>query len=216
MPSPENKFPGQLPSNSEEHRRYLLGYYRSLGEAIKAGELTPEKFALEQTEQRLELERLADHDPLVTSFLNINGLKKELELLRRTGNLQGTMAAFDVDKLGEFNLAMGHLAGNALILLYAQIIAENTPEGIWARIGGDEFNVFMVGINLNEAFAMAEQVRVSIARRGRTTFPNFRRRQSMSIGLTGARSDDDVEQLIYRADQALREAKKARNRIVTK
>ncbi len=52
--------------------------YQTLAEKLLNREITAEQFASEQTEIFLKLASLADHDGLIASFLNNNGLTNSL------------------------------------------------------------------------------------------------------------------------------------------
>lgn len=93
-----------------------------------------------------ELDRLAGHDPL-TGLLNrrllLERLERAVARARRTGGTLGLLF-IDLDRFKTVNDALGHGAGDALLVeiahrLRARIRATDTA----ARLGGDEFVVLL-------------------------------------------------------------------------
>ncbi len=83
-------------------------------------------------------------------------------------------------------------------------------------LGGDEFEILLPGKSLVEAAALAEQIRVSVARTliSRSDGSEFSGAVSLSIGLAVGQKDDTLESLRHRADAAMYKAKDAgRNRV---
>jgi len=59
-------------------------------------------------------------------------------------NSKVALVVCDVDGLKLVNNTMGHNMGDALLMVAARILKESfQPEGIVARIGGDEFGILM-------------------------------------------------------------------------
>jgi diguanylate cyclase len=128
-----------------------------------------------------------------------------------------TVLLVDLDHFKQINDTRGHLAGDDVLKRFAEIsrtIIRATD--IFARYGGEEFVILLPGT--------AEQPGLEIAERLRTTLAadpihvsGGDVRVTISIGLTTLLPGDALlENLLFRADGALYEAKRAgRNRVVT-
>lgn len=102
-----------------------------------------------------------------------------------------------------------------MIKTYAEVIAQHVRESdIKGRLGGDEFAVFLIGSNLENAQAVAERIRVDVIKKVKGSFPGLPWEQTISIGIAQTQTDDSAEKLRLRADRALYEAKKERNKVV--
>lgn len=202
-----------------DHQSYLLAHYRELAKKLISGQITAEQFAKEQTQIHLDLENRAYLDGLVENFLNNTGftnfLGRELKLIKRIPHFNGTLLTLDIDHLKKFNDTMGHIEGDKLIKTYAQVIARHTRESdIKGRLGGDEFAVFLIGSNLENAEVIAERIRVDIIEKVKNNFPELLWEQTISIGIVQAKINESVKEIRTRADNALYEAKKERNKVV--
>ncbi|MBA3748444.1 MAG: PAS domain S-box protein, partial [Solirubrobacterales bacterium] len=101
------------------------------------------------TERRrfeIELRHLADHDPL-TGLLNRRRFEQELDRhvaeVARYGP-SGALLVLDLDHFKYVNDALGHHAGDELILSVAAILGDSVRESdTLARLGGDEFAVLL-------------------------------------------------------------------------
>ena len=216
-PADQNQPP---PKPADTHYDYLATYYQNLAQQLLAGEISAEQFTSEQVKIHLAMEKRVFQDGLIESFLNNIGftsfLDRELELLKRTPHLTGTLMALDIDHLKRFNDSLGHVEGDKLIKIYAQVIAQNSRESdTKGRLGGDEFAVFLIGSNVADARAVAERIRVDIIEETKRNFPQLSWEQTISIGLTQVKNEDTVAFLRQRADNALYEAKKEKNKVVT-
>lgn len=109
--------------------------------------------------QQLELTEQATLDPL-TRLRNRRGLE---EAMGTVGVERGALVLVDLDRFKALNDTLGHPAGDAALRLVAGVIEDairdrDTP----ARIGGEEFAVWLPGVALNEGLAVAERVRSQI------------------------------------------------------
>ncbi len=168
-----------------------------------------------------EVSALAIHDGL-TGLYNRRHFDAELDhgiarFKRRTpgGNLGAIM--FDLDQFGEFNRRHGHLAGDAMLRLFAGILHERLRSGdLVARYGGEEFVAILEDCPLSEVVRVADEVRRGLQARsvpGPDGEPLF---ATVSAGC--AVIDPAMptrEALLGRADTGLFSAKRAgRNRVV--
>lgn len=119
----------------------------------------------------------------------------------------------DADHFKQLNDAHGHAAGDAaLIALGTQLRAHTRASDLLGRLGGEEFAMLLPGVNLPQATDRAERLRMAIHRIQRPDGP-----LTVSIGVAECSSHDhDIETLLARADQAMRQAKQqGRDQTVT-
>lgn len=107
--------------------------------------------ALENIYRRQELMRLYEERRLssitdmMTGLLNRRGLMEKLEpLWHRLMGRRIAFACVDMDRLKHINDTFGHAAGDCAIRMVGRSIqAALPPDGVGARIGGDEFIIFL-------------------------------------------------------------------------
>lgn len=121
----------------------------------------------------------------------------------------------DIDFFKKVNDTYGHNAGDAVLEYVAAMLKENiTPVGEAFRWGGEEFVSLLPGIDMEEAYKIAEQMRRQI-QDSVCTFEGTDIKVTMSFGvseLSFAKSSDDNVKI---ADEKLYQAKTTgRNRVV--
>lgn len=118
----------------------------------------------------------------------------------------------DVDRFKRVNDQFGHAVGDDVLVRIAQILEREVRTGdVVGRWGGEEFVILLRRTDRANAQVLAERLRGTIAD---SLFPGVGR-MTVSMGVSAARSDDDVTDLLRRADRALYEAKThGRNRSV--
>jgi diguanylate cyclase (GGDEF)-like protein/PAS domain S-box-containing protein len=122
---------------------------------------------------------------------------------------QLAVAFCDIDRFKGINDSLGHRAGDRLLqIVVTRIQSCVRSEDIVARVGGDEILLILRGVrSMDDAMAIAEKVRLAVrepAQLDGQIVPT-----SISIGVTMAAADDDVDALVARADQAMYLAKEA-------
>jgi diguanylate cyclase (GGDEF)-like protein len=168
-----------------------------------------------------EVSALAIHDGL-TGLYNRRHFDAALDLAtarfkRRApvGNLAAIM--FDLDHFGDFNRRHGHLAGDALLRAFGEILRERLRSAdIVARYGGEEFVAILEDCGLPEAVRLADEVRRGLELRTVPGADGQPLRATVSAGCAVIDpADPTKEALIGRADAALFMAKEAgRNQVV--
>jgi diguanylate cyclase (GGDEF)-like protein len=168
-----------------------------------------------------EVSALAIRDGL-TGLYNRRHFDAELDLAiarfrRRApgGSLAAVM--FDLDHFGEFNRRHGHLAGDALLRLFGEILRERLRSAdIVARYGGEEFVAILEDCGLSEATRLADEVRRELEARSPLGAGGRAHSATVSAGCSVIQAGEPTkEALIGRADTGLFMAKKAgRNRVV--
>ncbi len=153
--------------------------------------------------------RMAEHDDL-TGLGNYRMFTRQLaaEVARsRRYEDPFSLVLLDLDGFKEINDEHGHLAGDdALRLVAAALRGALREEDVCCRQGGDEFAVIAVRAGEEEAHELAERLVRAIEA---TPFGGHDRRLGASAGwATFGRPARSADELILRADAALREAKR--------
>ncbi len=164
------------------------------------------------TDRRLahdELARLALVDTL-TGLPNRNALQ-ELAIAaldRLPEDRCCAIAFFDLDDFGDVNDALGHAAGDELLVGIARRVEAAIPENATlTRFGGDQFAVLCDGVaDLPETLAITAAVQQALA----APFVIDQKEVFAVVSFGLALSPpDDIDVLLRRADVALRRAKSA-------
>jgi two-component system cell cycle response regulator len=165
---------------------------------------------------------LALTDPLTGLYVRRYGEAHLDELIERV-NQHVTSAAvllFDVDHFKQVNDTYGHDAGDDVLRqLAARTIKCVRSVDLAVRWGGEEFLVVMPETDLANAAAVAERIRVAVAKDSFTVRSSGEKLAvTISVGVAAAMTGaDERDQLLKRADDALYYAKSAgRNRVVTR
>jgi diguanylate cyclase (GGDEF)-like protein len=186
---------------------YLLGSHILL---ISPVLLTVGFFLLCAERTQETIRKLADTDPL-TGILNRRSVllvaSNRLASARRR-NEAFSCVAFDLDELKMLNDSFGHAAGDRAILHLTGLVAGLVrAEDVFGRLGGDEFVVFTPHADLEDAMALTERFRETIARRP-LELDGRRLTITASFGVASLQpADESPLGLLQRADRALYEAK---------
>jgi len=121
-----------------------------------------------------------------------------------------SLIMFDIDHFKKINDNYGHLVGDQVLKKLSKIISnEIRTIDLFARYGGDEFMILLPETSIEKAIELAERLKVVLKK------TNFDKVSSVScsFGVTELKSDDDIDKLILKADNALYKAKEKRNTI---
>jgi len=157
-------------------------------------------------------------DPLTKAY-NRKAFDKDLENLLEIGKnktLDMALAIIDLDDFKQINDTYGHLVGDFVLKKMVNIIKKLIREGdkIY-RIGGDEFIVIFNRVNVKTVEKIIDRI-VNTIKKTKLKYKNDLIDVSVSIGLTMYRQGDTKESIIKRADDALYESKKTKNRYFIK
>lgn len=196
--------------------------------SIKQNQLMQEQLQqVEQQTQQLQSEvvKLRDEaatDPL-TGLYNRKALNQRLDALLETSQSPDqtplSVLMLDIDHFKRFNDEFGHIIGDEVIRRVGMTMKElMREEDFPARYGGEEFTVLLPSTDMKGAMEIAHALNRAVAkltlirRSTKERLPGI----TISVGAAQARSDDNGESLLDRADQALYLAKEGgRNRVVT-
>jgi diguanylate cyclase len=122
-------------------------------------------------------------------------------------NTPASVLAWDIDRFKEINDAYGHSAGDKVLRVIAQHLAQHVRgTDFVARYGGEEFVMILTGTDAAQAAATADKIRCAIEGLG-FHFHNKPVAVTASCGITTFRGDDTPESIFDRADRALYRAK---------
>jgi diguanylate cyclase (GGDEF)-like protein len=184
----------------------------SVGKISGAVEVFSENSAAVAALQRIsELQAMAYVDQITDLanrvFTEIT-LRARLEETERYGWPFGVLFA-DVDDFKAVNDRYGHAIGDRLLAMVARNLAGNLRAfDLVGRWGGDEFLVLVVNVDEPKLHALAERFRTLVASSA-VPSPAGEIGVTISVGGTLARSGDDAESLVARADALMYEGKRA-------
>jgi diguanylate cyclase (GGDEF)-like protein len=203
----------------------LVNYRRVQRKLLKPGD----KITLGRTILKFEVRDLADqnfYDEIyrlattdgLTQLLNKSTITRVLsdEIVKRE-RYEGRLSVLllDIDDFKSLNDTLGHLAGDSVLQVAAEVLRGNLRRQDRAgRFGGEEFLVVMPETGLRGAVTSAERIRHdfehAVACRLR-----LERRVTVSIGVATYPSDgQEARDLLDRADAALYRAKaRGKNRV---
>ncbi len=166
------------------------------------------------------LRKQAETDQL-TGLPNRRGFLDVMDIcLRDHPNETLSVLMLDIDHFKIVNDTYGHDAGDEVLTVLANVgTAVTNKVGVFARWGGEEFMVALPRTSLEQAQAIAEQLRLTIANQ------DFKHEWhtgqpvafTVSVGVaTRASGETDTAAILKRVDEALYKAKEGgRNQVMT-
>jgi diguanylate cyclase (GGDEF)-like protein len=149
----------------------------------------------ERKRRERRLASLASRDVL-TGAWNSRRLTQELDWLQRSGGT-GSLLALDLDGFKRVNDTLGHAAGDELLRRVATAVHGCVRRAdLVARIGGDEFGVFLAGATPAEARQVADKIRNAVAAVWPLGIPG-----GVSVGISAA--GQGAGDALGRADRAM-------------
>jgi diguanylate cyclase (GGDEF)-like protein len=158
----------------------------------------------------VEITMRSETDPL-SGLYNRRGFEQRVEAglaSMRRGGLPVALVVCDLDHFKSVNDTYGHEMGDRVIATFAGILKRMAADRMTvARVGGEEFSIFMPGSNAAGARLFAEGVRAAFAATQVDGLPQWKR-CTASFGVAEWTSEESVSDLRRRADAALYAAKR--------
>lgn len=125
--------------------------------------------------------------------------------LQASPTVSGSVVLIDLDGFKVANDSLGHAAGDVVLRRFAEVARGVLRRGdLVGRIGGDEFALALLGLELDTARAIVKRLRVAFEKRCASA------RVSFSFGITSLRRDDTPRAALARADAAMYRQKRRR------
>lgn len=205
----------------EDARRLLeklLGHYERLLRETqqlikisdrKARELNRVNHKLQQLSKDLEFQ--ATHDAL-TSVYNKGAITEIIQDLLSMGDF--TLILFDIDHFKKVNDTYGHLVGDQVLSLIANLVEENLKHKDYiGRFGGEEFVVILSETPMTQSVVMASSL-LKIIENVALIVDGIQVKVTVSMGLTPCKKNELFADVYARVDKLLYAAKQGgRNRI---
>ena len=214
----------RLSSALENMQQYFAKENQHYGEAEAANQALASQLQSarrEAGELRSELEqsRAAQRQDKLTGMANRHAYDERvvLEVDRHFRENQSLIyAIWDIDHFKAINDTHGHMAGDVVLKLVAQLLKKSIRQTDFvARIGGEEFVMLLPNTSEEEAKKLIEVIRQSIEK---NSF-NFKGQSitvTASCGYTRLKPVDNIDALYDRADKMLYRAKhEGRNRCLS-
>ena len=176
--------------------------------ASVAGQLA---IALRQIADQHELERLSSTDGL-TGLMNRRAFETSLDIAITRASRTGTSGALiyvDLDNFKAVNDHYGHEAGDAVLVEVARILTSRSRKyDLVARIGGDEFVVWLDSVDFAVSKRRAGELAMELAKLSRYTGEGVPQ-LGASVGIVeyDPDLDEDTTKLVARADRAMYDVK---------
>ncbi len=155
-------------------------------------------------EEKMQL--LATTDSL-TGIANRRAFMAQLDSEIERAHRYGTPLAlvmYDIDYFKQINDNFGHDVGDSILQAITEVVKNNVRAvDTVARWGGEEFMILMPESDLSSACIVAEKLREEVAGHPFEQVNNL----TVSFGVTDFKSNEDVDTLLKRVDDALYKAK---------
>lgn len=195
------------------------------GTAYRVGKiysLVDEKKQVIERQKEVEklLKKKAHYDEL-TDLPNrryfLERLKEEITRARRYGHFL-SVVMIDLDYFKFVNDNHGHATGDRVLEKFAKILSDSSRSvDIPGRFGGEEFSIALPETDIEGAENIAERVRCLVEEESFEVEEGYEAQIHLtcSLGVATLRPEEDVDNIIQRADDAMYRAKKqGRNRVV--
>lgn len=212
------EFISSLKANEDEHKYIKIGnHYVSLNVMGDDQEFygviidrTLDMAQILNTEKKLEEARDIIKRDQLTGLYNRKGMEDEISVALENNPQNGIMMIFDLDNFKKINDNAGHPEGDRALKVFADCLRRNfQTEDIIARMGGDEFAVFLReslrdDIIRSKCNTILEQVRISM----KNYYIQYNVSTSIGIAFVSAETKT-YDELYVKADAALYTAKES-------
>jgi two-component system cell cycle response regulator len=127
-----------------------------------------------------------------------------------------SMLMLDIDNFKHFNDKYGHLEGDKVLSGIGDVISKCIRRTDTAfRYGGEEFIVILPETKREGALIVAERIRERFEAKAFSPAPDETVHETLSVGITQYRPEEDMESFVHRTDSAMYDAKEqGKNRVV--
>jgi len=158
--------------------------------------------------KKRDLHRIANTDFLTRLFNRRHFTSLvDLQLDNRRKTEQHSLILLDIDHFKQLNDQFGHAAGDYVLRQLAKMCQTALrKQDLMARLGGEEFAIFLPGCDADHALKLAEVCRRRIAER-KFSFKGEQVQITASFGVAACLPQHSFEQSLAQADEALYMAK---------
>ncbi|MBL4623054.1 MAG: diguanylate cyclase [Immundisolibacteraceae bacterium] len=208
-----------LQQSVEQIRSQIDEYVADANPRLQEAELRCQQLSGQVDELREEADKLkqaleqqqreANRDAL-TNLANRRAFDKLLAHEHRRWKRYGrplSIIFFDIDHFKSINDKYGHAAGDIALTAIAKILHKSLRENDFlARWGGEEFIALLPDTDEKASLEVAEKLRAAVMAT-RFHFHDSEVRVTVSCGISEFCGEDDPEQVLNRADEALYQSK---------
>jgi len=204
----QNKNEEHLKSEIEKQTQHLQEANLSLTKQTKELQETKELLIIEARTDMLSglYNRRYFYEASQKSFYTAMRYKQELSLLM-----------IDIDLFKNINDTFGHIFGDKIIRIIANIIKKSVRvSDTVARYGGEEYIVLLPQSDKEDASKLAQRIRIEVEQENISTDISKNSNVTISVGVAQLDKENDIEieQTIQRCDKALYQAKESgRNQV---
>ena len=151
----------------------------------------------------------SSHDEF-TQLYNRNYYEEEIARLKAGRRYPVSVVIVDMDELKSVNDSLGHSAGDLMLKNFGAIAHRIfRGEDVVARIGGDEFAVLLPETERLTAHAIVDRLREAVVQHNAA---NPEQKIFFSVGTATAKSADDLDDAIRRADNRMYREKRQKKK----
>ena len=176
------------------------------------------RFHEQLRDQHLANRALANRDPLTGAFNRRYFNDHFARLMNHASESRQPVSLIlaDIDRFKAINDTFGHPAGDAILQEFMKRMGLVTrASDMIARLGGEEFAVITPDADMHLATRIAERLRLAVSGEKFLTDDGREIVVTCSFGVATAAFDEDLTDVLGRADAALYEAKRAgRDRVI--
>jgi len=152
----------------------------------------------------------------LTKAYSRNALENDLKHIVKIGekrDLNIALVVFDLDHFKNINDTYGHLVGDFVLVKVIQFVKEiiRKDDKVY-RFGGDEFVIVFDRINKRAIEIITEKIRKKIENT-KLKYKDSLLSLTISMGVACHIKNDTIESWLHRADKALYDSKKFRNKV---
>jgi len=193
----------------------IIAGTKSLAETSMAlqAQLDESKKEMQLLRQELEHARETAKTDALTGLLNRRAFDQKLNEYienHKQGDAELCLLILDIDHFKRINDTFGHQMGDNVLRYTANLMKQYIAGShCAARYGGEEMAIIMPNTSLNKAMEIAESIRASLAQHPLKLKGSKKSigKITISIGASSFKTNDSLESLVERADQAMYRAK---------